>query len=179
LQDCHSGRSNRTRECKVDAMKKFNHSTSFIILLLGVVLLATPACMTSQTGQVYNRNEAQSLMNIYHGTITSISPATIQSDNSGLGTVLGGVAGGVVGSTIGHGAGRTLASVGGALAGAAAGSAVEHGARTNSAWEIIIRLDDGRDIVVVQEQDQESNSFRIGDRVRVIESQNGTLHVRR
>ncbi len=159
-----------------------NHKKSppvLFFLLFGALLLAAPACMTSQSGQVYSRGEAQSLMNVYHGTIVGIRPATIQSDNSGLGTVLGGVAGGVAGSTIGHGAGQTLASVGGALAGAAAGAAIEHEARTNAAWEITIKLDDGRNIVVVQEQDQESNSFRAGDRIRVIESQNGTLHVRR
>ncbi|MCK5679703.1 glycine zipper 2TM domain-containing protein, partial [bacterium] len=90
-------------------------------------------------------------------------------------TVIGGVAGGVIGSTIGSGRGRTLASVGGALVGALAGSAVEKESRTKAAVEFTIELDSGRLMAVVQE---DSSYYRIGDRVRLLQSGDGTWRVR-
>jgi len=140
--------------------------------------LALTGCLTPQTGQVYTRGQAQQSLNVYYGTIIDIRPATIKAKNSGLGTVLGGVAGGVAGSTIGHGAGSTLAAVGGALAGAATGNLIEDQAGTKPALEFTIKLEDGRVLAVVQEKDQEANYFRVGDRVRLLESPDGTLRVR-
>ena len=149
---------------------------AFVTLSLA---LAMSGCMTPQTGEVYTRGQAQQSLNVYYGKIVNIRPATIKTPNSGLGAVLGGVAGGVAGSTIGHGSGSTLAAIGGALAGAAAGSVIEDQVGTANAWEFTLQLDDGRVVAVVQQQDQESNVMRIGDRVELLESPDGTLRVKR
>ncbi len=159
-------------------MKRSVSHVGFPLFVLLALLLAS-GCMTPQTGSVYSRQQAQQSLNIHYGKIINIRPATIKANNSGLGAVIGGVAGGVAGSTIGHGTGSTLAAVGGALAGAAAGAAVENEVGTKAAWEFTVQLDDGRVVAVVQEQDPESNYLRVGDRVELIESRDGTLRLRR
>jgi outer membrane lipoprotein SlyB len=114
-------------------------------------------------------------MEVYYGTVLTVADVTIESQQSGLGSVGGAVVGGIVGSTVGKGRGRTLATTGGALAGAAAGSAAEKGAGTKAGLEIEVELDDGRIIVIVQEKDDE---YAVGDRVRIVQARDGTMRVR-
>ena len=155
---------------------KTKHQTALLttIAIFAFSLMFT-GCGTTQSGRVYNQGQAQRSMSVYYGTIIELRQVTIQGSNSGAGTVIGGVAGGVIGSTIGSGRGRTLASVGGALVGALAGSAVEKESRTKAAVEFTIELDSGRLMAVVQE---DSSYYRIGDRVRLLQSGDGTWRVR-
>ena len=155
-------------------MKLQRHGKILFLALIGV-LFALNGCSTSQSGKVYTRDQAQRSLSVYYGTIIELSEVTIEGTHSGAGTVIGGVAGGVAGSTIGHGRGSTLAAVAGALAGAAAGSAVEKQSGTKAALEFTIELDNGRLMAIVQEQD---GYYRVGDRVRLLQSDDGTWRVR-
>lgn len=145
-----------------------------LLALLGTVL-ALYGCGISQSGQVYTQGQAQRSLSVYYGTIIELRDVTIEGSSSGAGTVIGGVAGGVAGSTIGHGSGSTLAAVAGALAGAAAGSAIEKKSGTKPATEFTIELDNGRLMAVVQEKE---GYYRVGDRVRLLQSGDGTWRVR-
>ena len=82
---------------------------------------------------------------------------------------------GCYGSWEGYDMRHRLATTGGALAGSAAGSAAEGNMATRAALELEVEMDDGRILVVVQEKDDE---FAVGDRVRLIKAQDGTLRVR-
>jgi outer membrane lipoprotein SlyB len=98
----------------------------------------------------------------------------IEGTKTPIGTAAGGVAGGVLGSTVGKGSGRTVAVVIGALAGAAAGTLAEEGITRKPGLEIIVKIDGGRTIVVVQEDDM---AVAAGDRVRIITAPDGTTRV--
>ena len=140
-----------------------------------MVLVLCAGCATSQGSKTYTRSAAQTAQSVYYGTVLRVEEVTIQAESSGAGTLIGGVAGGVIGSTIGSGRGRTLATLGGAAAGAAVGSAAEKKAKTKPGLEIEVELDDGRLMVVVQEIDDE---YAVGDRVRVIQTSDGTTRIR-
>lgn len=144
----------------------------FTILALSFTL---SACRTGQGSKTYTRNEAQSSMQVYRGTVVSVADVMIEADQSGTGAIVGGVAGGVAGSTVGGGDGRTLATVAGAILGSAVGAVTEKSMGTKEALEIEVDLEDGRTVVVVQEKDDE---FFPGEQVRVIESGYGKYRVR-
>jgi len=85
--------------------------------------------------------------------------------NAAIGTVIGAVVGGALGNQIGKGNGRTAATIGGAVAGGFAGHAI--GSRSgdgDTAFQIVVRLDDGRYATVTQ---REPPQARIGDYVVV------------
>jgi outer membrane lipoprotein SlyB len=146
-------------------------------MLAAAIFLFLPlfaSCTTSQSGQIYSSDQAQRSLNVYYGTIIELRQVTIQDRTSGGGAVVGGVAGGVLGSTIGSGRGRTLATVGGALAGLAAGNAIEKQVGTKPAVEFTIELDNGQTMAVVQE---DGAYFRVGDRVKLLQGEDGTWRV--
>lgn len=117
-------------------------------------------------GNVYSGAQAKEARLISYGTIVSTRPVKIQSDNQGVvGTIGGGAIGGIAGSAIGGGTGRALATAVGAVAGAVVGSKVEEKASQVSAIEMVIRKDDGKEIVVVQKA--EANLVP-GARVRIV-----------
>jgi outer membrane lipoprotein pcp len=119
-------------------------------------------------GNVYSGTQAKEARSISYGTIVSTRPVKIQSDNQGVvGTIGGGAIGGIAGSAIGGGTGRALATAVGAVAGAVVGSKVEEKASQVNAIEMVIRKDDGKEIVVVQKA--EANLVP-GARVRIVGS---------
>lgn len=146
-----------------------------LIVFLVVISFLLPGCQTTQGSKTYSTSQAQKALTVYSGTVLNVADVQIQSKPSGAGALGGAIVGGIVGSTIGSGRGRTLATTAGAVGGAAAGSATESKMGTKPGLEIELELDDGRIMVVVQEKDDE---FRVGDRVRLIQSPDGTLRVR-
>ncbi|MBN2706518.1 MAG: glycine zipper 2TM domain-containing protein [Deltaproteobacteria bacterium] len=147
----------------------------FISLAFLSLMFLVFGCAGNQSGRVYREHEAQRLLSVYYGTIIELREVTIEGENSGAGGVLGGITGGIAGSTVGSGRGRVLATLGGALAGAAAGTLLEQESSTKTALEFTIELDNGRLLAVVQEND---GHYRVGDRVRLLESENGAWRVR-
>ena len=146
----------------------------FLAILSSLFIISGCSSM-NRSGPVYSQGQSQRALSVYYGTIIELREVTIAKANTGAGAVLGGIAGGVAGSTIGSGSGRTLAALGGALAGAVAGSAIESGSGTKAGMELTIELDNGRLMAVVQEQD---GYYRVGDRVRLLQSSDGTWRVR-
>ncbi|OOS01996.1 hypothetical protein B0186_01150 [Canicola haemoglobinophilus] len=143
-------------------MKKI--SLSFAILLsLGIAGCANEDIYS---GNVYNGTEAKEARSISYGTIVSSRPVKIQSNNQNvIGSVGGGVLGGIVGSGIGGGTGQAIATAVGAIAGAMIGSKVEEKASQVNALELVIRKNNGQEIVVVQKYDP---SLVPGAKVRIV-----------
>lgn len=148
-------------------MKSFR----FVVLLPLLVLLA--GCTSSQSGEVYSRDQARTLQTVQMGTVEFVKNVQIEGTKSGIGAVAGGVAGGVAGSTIGSGKGSTLAALGGAAIGAVGGAVAEEKLTKKAGLEITVKLDSGAMIAVVQEADV---MFSVGERVRVLTS-GGTTRV--
>ena len=150
------------------------HKTKLFALL--AVVLMFSAC-ASQTGSSYSRYETREPMTVELGVIKQLNDAQIEDDPDGLGTLTGGIVGGILGSAFGSGSGKIFTVAGGALAGALAGTGIEKAVRTKAAQEIMVELDGGRTIVVVQEIDK-SEILAVGDRVRVLSAPDGSARVR-
>jgi len=102
--------------------------------------------------------------------IESIHTVTQKGEGTGIGAVGGAVVGGVIGNQIGAGTGRTIARIGGAVLGGFAGNEVEKRARSETTYQINVRMDDGSIRTVHQTS---APAWQQGQRVRV---DNGVIH---
>jgi len=145
----------------------------YFITMLMISLLII-GCVSSRSGNVYSRDQARQAQTVKYGTIESIRTVEIEGTRSGVGAVAGGAAGGALGSAVGKGSGRTIATVVGAIAGGIAGHTTEEKLTEKQGIEILVKLDTGDLVSVVQEADVD---FKIGDRVRVLTGSDGTTRV--
>ncbi len=145
---------------------------SFFVLLA----LFIAGCAPSRSGQVYSADQSRRAHTVETGVVEEVREVNLEGRKSGAGAVGGAVAGGVLGSTIGSGRGSTIAAVLGSAAGLAAGSAIEEHVTRADGLEILVRLDSGRLIAVVQESDV---WFSPGERVQVLTGSDGTTRVRK
>ncbi|PLX42575.1 MAG: hypothetical protein C0608_02820 [Deltaproteobacteria bacterium] len=142
-----------------------------VVLLAFLMLIFTIGCASQQSPDYYRRGQAQGMQKVIYGTVVDVRNVMIEGTKTPVGTVVGGIAGAIVGSTIGGGAGRKLATVAGATAGAVGGSVAEEKITQKEGVELIIDLDRGETVAVVQEISVE---FFPGDRVRLVEDKDGT-----
>ena len=144
------------------------------ILLLAFVACAAVGCASATSGHVYARHQAQMIHAVDEGEVIDVRPVEIEGSTTGLGAIAGTILGFAVGGTIGEGSGQAVAEVAGAITGAVVGSAVEESASHQPGLEIVVQLDYGEVVAVVQQDDQD---FYIGDRVRIIKSPDGSARV--
>ena len=137
------------------------------IAIAAAALLAAAAlggCATSGPGD-YSQREARGVATVSYGTVQSVRPVKVNEDHAIVGTGVGAVIGGLAGNTLSHGNGRGVTTILGALGGGLAGNALEHKATEQTGEEIVVRLDNGQTIAVVQSGAQD---FAAGQRVRVL-----------
>ncbi len=144
------------------------HPSTLGIALVLTLSLGLAGCASGLGGDDYSRRDARRVQEVRMGTVEAVRVVKLEGTRSGVGSVAGGAIGGIAGSGVGGGRGSAVAAVLGAVAGGIAGAAVEEAATRKPALEITLRLDSGRLIAVVQEDTGES--FRVGDRVRLLES---------
>ncbi len=113
------------------------------------------------------------------GTVTRIE--TTYANPSGAPNATGAVLGGIVGAVAGHEissrtggskGNQNVATVGGAVAGAVAGNAIQNRERAEGVYNIYVRMNDGRQIIVSQ---SDLGGIREGSYVRV---SNGRAYLR-
>lgn len=141
------------------------------LLLVPILGLLASCAQDSLSGDVYSRDEARSGQSVNSGRVTSVRYVKIEGGNQG-GALLGGIGGGALGSTIGSGrASNTAGAIGGAILGSAIASHAQQSIGSRQGVEITVRLDKGGSVAVVQEVSQKNpNYFKVGDRVRVLNS---------
>ena len=141
------------------------------LMFVPIMGLLASCAQDSLSGDVYSRDEARSGQTVQTGRVTSVRYVKIDGGNQG-GALVGGLAGGALGSNIGSGrASNTAGAVGGALLGGMIGSHAQQSVSSRQGVEITVRLDGGGSVAVVQEVSQKSpNYFKVGDRVRVLNS---------
>lgn len=130
--------------------------------------LAVSGCANTDVlgGNVYRADQVKEVRQISYGTIVSVREVQIQADSPGaLGSVGGGVIGGIAGSSVGNGRGSAIMSTVGAVLGSIIGNAIEQKASLVTSLEMVIRKDDGTEIVVVQKREP---GFEPGKRVRLV-----------
>lgn len=77
------------------------------------------------------------------GRVESVQAVQQAAPATGVGAVAGGVLGAVVGNQIGKGSGRTAATVLGAVGGGYAGHKIEEHTRTQTVYQVAVRMEDG------------------------------------
>ena len=134
-------------------------------LIAGVVLLAGCAGSGYQTEPLPAEAERG-------GVVEEVRAVPLGDRGGGIaGAVIGGGVGAAAGSTVGSGRGSQAASVAGAVAGSIAGNVLAANAGRREGLEITVRLDNGRQILVLQAGGE---TFKAGERVRVIADKQGT-----
>ena len=139
-------------------------------LLLAASAVLLGACASGKSGDVYTRDQVRQIQTYRVGIIEQINEVRIEGTQSQIGTAAGTVVGGIVGSTAGDGKGSDIGRVLGAVVGGMAGAAAEEGYTREDGLEFAIRLEDGSYISVVQAKSVNDEAFKVGDKVRVIES---------
>ncbi|GAA05806.1 MULTISPECIES: outer membrane lipoprotein [Photobacterium] len=143
-------------------MKKFTVASLCLVAALGV-----SGCAQNPYGNAYDVGEARTVQNVLTGTITKLDAVTMSGGGeSTIGTIAGGAVGAILGSKIGGGSGSDIAAIGGGLAGAALGNKAGDAISQRNGVNIVIKLDSGRTIAVVQEVDP-NMIFRVGQRVDI------------
>jgi len=151
-------------------MKKF---------LLGLTLFFT--LVTGAKAQ-YERNKAVPVEKVLFGQVLSVRDISkeelIQDQNHGWKVFGGALIGGVIGNQFGSGSGRTAATILGALLGGA--TAGEHNpeyrSRTLHLVELMIRTEDNKEYMVVQDYDSRM-VFASGNEVRMVYLANGLVRI--
>ncbi len=138
------------------------------VLWIALIPALLVGCASGRGGDDYERTEARRVYEVKMGTIESIRSVKLEGTDSGVGAVAGGAVGGIAGSTVGKGKGSAIGAVLGAVVGGLAGAAGEEAVTRKQGLEIIVRIDYGRTIAIVQEDKGEQ--FAVGDRVRILES---------
>lgn len=144
-------------------------------LMLTLSLLLIQGCAKSLEGDVYSRDEAQRTMNMQMATITATKPIVIEGDRSQTGKLAGGLIGGAAGYGVTESNTQALTTAIGTVAGAVVGQMAEEQLSRAQGLEITLKLDNGEDIIIVQEVD-DVGDFVAGDKVKLV-SGSGKLHV--
>ena len=103
------------------------------------------------------------------GTVESIVPVRRQGHGTGIGAVGGAVVGGLLGNQFGHGSGRLGMTALGAVGGGFAGNAVEKHLRSETDYQVRVRMETGRLRYFTYHQ---APPFQQGERVHI---SHGTL----
>lgn len=143
------------------------------IAAISILVMMASGCASGLGGETYSRREAGTMQRVQYATILSLRPVKIEGTKSGIGTAAGAVAGGVAASGVSGGKTGTVAAVIGAVVGGLLGAATEEGMTRTDGVEFGLKMDDGREVSVVQALSP-NEVFRVGDKVRVLYSSGRT-----
>ncbi|MCX7555689.1 glycine zipper 2TM domain-containing protein [Xanthomonadaceae bacterium JHOS43] len=141
-----------------------------LIALIATLLLAACATPRSgyyspQQGGYYGQPPSDGYARCRDcGVVERIDRVHGERQSGGGGAVLGGIIGGIVGNQIGSGSGRAAATAAGAIAGGVIGNNAERNSNAAPWYELYLRMDDGRRIVVSQ---RDLNGIREGAYIRI------------
>jgi outer membrane lipoprotein SlyB len=107
------------------------------------------------------------------GVVESVRAAPRKGDASGVGAVAGGVVGAALGNQVGKGSGRTAMTVLGAVGGGLAGHEIEKRVKTETVYEVRLRMDDGTRRTVTRSTAPPEGARVVveGETLRVVESE--------
>lgn len=139
--------------------------------LVPIALMA--ACSTiNYNAKTYQVGQVQQQMKVKVGTVVEIREVEIVKKNTNAGTGTGTVVGSVAGSMAGLSSNSTGQGIAGALAGALVGGVVggvaDSVGRTATGLEILYTLDGSPDVLALV-QEKGEDTFKVGDRVRLLE----------
>jgi outer membrane lipoprotein SlyB len=131
--------------------------------LFAAAALAVGLAACSSSGGYYSSGQSTYRSCYDCGVVVSITSYRGERRATGAGAVTGAIIGGALGNQVGSGDGKTAATVAGAVVGGIAGNEIEKN-MTDTWYEVRIRMNDGREVVVTQNQ---LNGVREGSAVIV------------
>ncbi|MGF1727743.1 glycine zipper 2TM domain-containing protein [Photobacterium nomapromontoriensis] len=144
-----------------------NKNVLVSLLVVTTLGLGLTGCAQNPYGNAYNVSDARQIQTVLTGTITKLDAVTIQGDaGNTIGTIAGGAIGALLGSEIGGGTGSAIAAIGGGVVGSMVGSKTGQAADTSQGVNIVIQLDSGRTIAIVQQVNPDV-IFSVGERVDI------------
>ncbi len=148
-----------------------------------VILLCICALLLIPTADAYTeRNKAEPVQEVLFGTIDSVRNITeqeiIEDRNKGWKVFGGALVGGVIGHQFGSGSGNDVATVLGALIGGSMANNrnPQYKQKTLHLVELMIRTDEGKEYMVVQDLDPQM-IFNRHDEIRMIFLANGSVRI--
>ena len=141
------------------------HHTTMLLVLSAVIALS--GCASNLSGESYSRAEARVPQQVQFATVEQVRPVKIEGTKSPIGAGAGAIIGGVAGSTAGGGRGSMVAAAVGTVAGGLLGAAAEEGLTREQGVEVTVRYDNGQTVAIVQAASKDE-TFKVGDRVRVL-----------
>ncbi|NNF52092.1 MAG: hypothetical protein HKN59_06610 [Gammaproteobacteria bacterium] len=147
------------------------------IKLCALALLVLMAgCASNSSPDVYGPREAKRAYKVYDATVVEMRVVKIEGQSTRVGTLGGAWIGSTAARSAGDGRGsRVLGAVGG-VAGAIIGRSAERELTADEGLEIILDLDNGETVAVVQGADVD---FEVGERVRVLRDRGSARVVKR
>lgn len=130
----------------------------------------------------YDRNKAVPVEKVLFGKVQSVRKITqqelIEDKNQGWKVFGGALVGGAIGNQFGRGFGRDITTILGAIIGGsiAGDNNPQYKAETIVLVELMIKIDDGKTYMVVQDFDQ-NMSFHPQDEIRLIYLEGGSVRV--
>ncbi len=97
------------------------------------------------------------------GVVQAVNIVKVKGKPNYLGAIAGGVAGAALGNQVGKGDGKSAATVLGAVGGAVAGREVEKRVRSDTRYDVVVKLDNGTTRTVSYESDP---GLRVGGKVQ-------------
>jgi outer membrane lipoprotein SlyB len=113
----------------------------------------------------YPGYEVMGEQQVRFGVVDAVREVRIRPMNTGVGSASGAFIGGIAGSHVGGGSGQAVGAIAGTLIGSIIGFNAEQAASEIAGIEVMVLLDAGQYIAVVQ---QVGEAFRPGERVRVL-----------
>ncbi len=102
------------------------------------------------SGPTVAQSQVNVMRSVQTGVVVDVRPVVIEGDETWIGTGTGASAGAILGSSTGSGTSGALAGVAGGALGAIAGREVEEMMTRQDGFEMIIQLDDGSVVSIIQ-----------------------------
>ena len=138
--------------------------------IIGIIfaMFMVSCSYSSLRPEVVDRSDAQRMQTVVFATVVSIDRVILSGDGD-CGGVGGGFIGGAAGSSVTDSETESdIAGVLGALVGSAVGSKIGDAATKKPAIELLLDLDSGKTVSIIQEEGE--HSFAVGQRVKIIKN---------
>ena len=143
-------------------------TTSKNIISIIFVILMTGCSYSSLRPEVVDRSDARKMQAVVLATVVSIDRVILSGDGD-TGAAVGAVIGGIAGSSVTESQKESdIAGVLGALVGSRVGSTIGDVATRKPAIELLLDLDSGKTVSIIQEEGD--YSFSVGQRVKIIKN---------
>jgi outer membrane lipoprotein SlyB len=138
------------------------------IIIFAFVTLIMSCSYSSLRPEVVDRSDAQKMQTVIFATVVSIDQVILAGDGD-TGTLTGAIIGGIAGASVTDSKTESdISGVLGALAGSAVGSKIGDAATRKPAIELLLDLDSGKTVSIIQEEGD--YSFAVNQRVKIIQS---------